>query len=263
MTMENKKVEKEQQREFQLNRGILYAVKKIKKVLPNHNTIAYPIYFSGDKEIDAPLPEEETGFIELLAEWNAVRIIIRSDSYENPEKLASRTFSLEILPLRFNPLYEYLEQAFNEGKGDSKLFEIPQRWSFSGMSIAQPEEDGTMQRIQKVEFENGILEYKDARHKFRKGKTGDAKPKKLFESLWKNQKIVQQGNIKQKGESHPAGYYAVNSGMANDVGAFDKNKTIQKQFSQLIKGIGRMLKLKGFPIKIENKGDIQLVITYR
>ncbi len=207
---------------------------------------------------ERPITEEEPS---LYAQHSAIfylencgAIIIRDGQFKmriavgawgwvinNIDKNAAYTYPLELSQPSFDREYSHYEKFYGQYESSEE----------------------SKQTAEKTRFENGVLKYKDIRHAFHKGKTGDAKLKMLFKLLWDNGKIVQGGNIKQQGKSHPASFYAVQLNIATDAGTFGKNKDIQKQFSQLIKSIERILKTKGFPITIENRGDIQMVIAYK
>jgi len=54
---------------------------------------------------------------------------------------------------------------------------------------------------------------------------------------------------------------AVDLGFAQERHSYELNKELRNKFDQLVKDVKRPLKKKGFPLEIERKNGIQLVIV--
>lgn len=111
--------------------------------------------------------------------------------------------------------------------------------------------------------DRAILSWGGIYHNFHKNdKTGFGA--KLFEHLWMNwRKVVISGEIRTEGRAIAKETVMFNIGMAESPGMALRPENIKKRkrFETLIKNINKkVLKKKKFPIKIERRGGIQIVV---
>jgi hypothetical protein len=120
----------------------------------------------------------------------------------------------------------------------------------------------TLQKT-KIEYDsqNAVLKYRDITHKFHRGADGQRKRLKLFGFLWTNRRYLKKGKEIIKGKPNPPEFLAVQLNITSDAITFNRNKEAKIELFNLIKGLNKTLKEKGFPLRIKRKNGIQLVIT--
>ncbi len=116
---------------------------------------------------------------------------------------------------------------------------------------------------QKTKFDSmtGVLAHKNTLHKFQRGTRGDKTRLLLFRKLWNERRYIKNGMVKRKGKPLMPEFLAVQLNITSDAQTFNRNKKAKDNLFNLIKGINRILRNKGFPAKIERQNAIQLVIT--
>jgi hypothetical protein len=113
----------------------------------------------------------------------------------------------------------------------------------------------------KFNSRTGELKYKNERHSFQRGKDGKMTRLQLFRILWRDKKVLNKGLTKTKGRSHAIDYLA--SSIDFVLNPSDLKGRKKNGFKELLKGIGRTMKEKKIPLKIDDADEtkIQLIFT--
>lgn len=106
---------------------------------------------------------------------------------------------------------------------------------------------------------NGRISFLGMNHTFQKGNKNQLRLK-LLRALWNKRKVIKDGKVKSKGMPFPSSAVAVQLGLIDDPQAFDKDAEAKDAFDSLVKNTVRTLRDKGFPVKIQKAGGVQIVI---
>jgi len=114
----------------------------------------------------------------------------------------------------------------------------------------------------KIKFDPlvGTLRCGEVIHAFQRGEKGEKERLILFKKLWEGRRFIKKGIEKIQGKSWPPAFLAAKLNITNDADTFSHNEKARDKFFGIIKGINRILKDKKFPVHIERKNGIQLVI---
>ena len=115
----------------------------------------------------------------------------------------------------------------------------------------------------KVSFngQTGVIRFGDVLHKFQRGTRGDKDRLLMLKKLWDTKRFFKNGIEKMQGKPLAPEFLAVQLNLTGDASNFNRNETVKNKLFGLIKGTNRILKDKGFPVNIERKNGIQLIIT--
>jgi len=113
-----------------------------------------------------------------------------------------------------------------------------------------------------VEFDsqNGVIFFGRITHAFQRGREEQLRLK-LFQILWDRKKVIRGGKARPKGELFPASAVAVQLGFLEDPRAFSKNTTAKDKLDNLLKNTERTLQAKKLPIRLYQKGGIQIIVN--
>ena len=142
-----------------------------------------------------------------------------------------------------------------QAKGnDQSCFDIVLPLNF--ISINQ-----TAGKTKKASFDvmNQILNYGNDRHSFQKERL-HVKNKRffIFKTLWENRRH-RHGNKVVEGKRLPYGFLAVQGGVSDSVGVFERSQKHKEELKNIIKGINKDFKDKDIPLKIESGNGAQLI----
>jgi len=106
------------------------------------------------------------------------------------------------------------------------------------------------------------LRYGDTIHSFQKGRA-DQTRFNLIKELWDKRALVENRNMKRKGEKTSVETIATRIEVADSSQTYFKkhNAGTRNKMAQLIKNLNTNLRRKGIPLKIKRAGGIQIVVT--
>lgn len=112
-----------------------------------------------------------------------------------------------------------------------------------------------------VEFDtqNGVIHFGKILHAFQKGRKGQLRLN-LFRELWDMRKIKKGGKEKLKGGLLPANALALRLGFVTSSQSYSKDYEAKDKLGALLKNTERTLQRKNIPIRLYQKGGIQIVI---
>ena len=198
------------------------------------------------------LEESNQNFWKYLQENKAIKLVgkptLKTVYYSDLDEGMVVPFQYRFKVLDIKPIEELLKRIKSDEEEIQKIDEVILAENY---------------RPSKVEFDgqSAVLRYKTLSHKFQKGIRGDPPKLKLFKQLWDNRSHIRKGKKIAVGSTLDHVVLAVDLGFAQERHSYELNKELRNKFDQLVKDVKRPLKKKGFPLEIERKNGIQLVIV--
>ncbi len=108
---------------------------------------------------------------------------------------------------------------------------------------------------------NGVIHFGNKIHSFQKGRA-DQKRLSLFKTLWDERMVIKNRKIKRKGRTFPAETVATRIELIDSAQVFYRAENIEKrkELRKLIKNLTTSLRRKGIPIRIKQRGGIQILV---
>ncbi len=214
---------------------------------------AFSLSYAGNKKtvnykrinIEEKLLKMQDGFLSLGAKLKGIEIAQKINLKQLKSFFGEKYYILRIEDV--GKLNKLLEETLLSEEKIQKIDEVIRVENY---------------RSSKVDFDGptAILSYKTISHKFQKGIMGDPPKLKLFRRLWDNRLHIRKGKKIVAGSVLDHVALAVDLGIAQERHSYELNKELRNDFDQLVKDIKRPLKKKGFPLEIERKNGVQLVI---
>jgi hypothetical protein len=248
--------------EEKVNRAIWWMLRRLKQeilLLSPRGNVAWSHdggFAPDDADTDFPTINDQSKILDKLKEMGVLDLEIASadlfiDYFMPYRRSVSTYYILLINDKKFNKTYDHFrklsivwdEQARQQNKNAGDGEEVKSKTKFDSP--------------------NGVLRHGDIIHSFQRGQRGEKQRILFFRMLWDDRRFIKIGVEKISGTPRTSLYFAVQLHLTTDSETFAQNKKPKNQLFGLIKGINRILVKKNFPVRIERKGSIQLVVTER
>lgn len=212
-------------------------------IVQKTNPVYVPTLYFESQNLGFPSPRD---VFRVLLENGAVKNLTKCWGYELIEKNNNRVFKKTSTDEPQNDDdFEVYEIAVDERK----------LRQYSSAKSTSSEE---------IDFDalNGVISYGKIRYAFQKGRQ-DQMRLKLFRELWEFRQVTQNKKTKRKGEALPPGAIASRIELVDSSQGFEKNKAAKEKLGALLKNIEGTLQRKKIPIRLYQKGGIQIVVDLK
>lgn len=212
-------------------------------IVQKTNPVYVPTLYFEPEHLGFPSPRDA---FRVLLENGAVKSHTKWWGYETIEENGKRKFDKTSTD---EPQNDDDFEVYEIGVDERKLRQ------FSAVKNTQSEG---------IEFDalNGTISYGKMHYAFQKGRQNQMRLK-LFRELWEFRKVTQGKKTKRKGEALPPGTVATRIELVDSSQGFEKNKTAKEKLGALLKNVEGTLQRKKIPIRLYQKGGIQIVVDLK